>query len=403
MNSALIALLEGSGSSEVTARNVSQLISRLDPTKLAFALNHNASDETEKARFQFIDVWDLLRLKPQEWLVPGVLPRSALAVLVAPPERYKTFLGLDLALTIATGMGTWLGRFGAACGPVVYVSAEGSGGLLKRVQAWVDYNGREPDNIHFITEAVPLLEDTTTDIFIRELQAAVTDPALILFDTVARCMLGGDENSAQDVGHWIANADRVKEATGATVFGIHHTNAGGEKERGSTALRGACDTMLRIKGERDEPVLVCEKMKDDEHFRDVPIQFRQHMSSGVVTARIGDAVSRDEVTPKQLEVLKSLHACSEPNGLTASKWFAVSEQKEKTFYTARKALHDNGFVTLDKVGRGGLYTVTSKGEQAITASLPFTSLVTACSDGTHCMPGTPSFRGVPARCSSGRK
>ena len=173
----------------------------------------------------------------------------------------------------------------------------------------------------------------------------------------------------------VANADRVREATGATVLIVHHTTKGSvDIERGSGALRGACDTMLRMVGDdRDDLVLHCEKQKDADHFADIPIRFLPHLESGLITARIGVSVSADELTSKQLQILESLSSAMEPGGLSATKWHAVSEQNERTFYRARKALHDKVFVFADRVGRGALYTLTDKGEKALTTKLSITS------------------------------
>jgi len=152
--------------------------------------------------------------------------------------------------------------------------------------------------------------------------------------------------------------------------------------------------MLRMVGDdRDDLILHCEKQKDADHFADIPIRFLPHLESGLVTARIGDAVSADDLTSKQLQVLESLHSALEPGGLSASKWLAVSEQKERTFWQARKVLHDKDCVTADRVGRGARYTLTSKGAMALTAKVQVTASNTACSDATHCMQAGPSLEG----------
>ena len=52
---------------------------------------------------------------------------------------------------------------------------------------------------------------------------------------------------------------------------------------------------------------------------------------------------------------------------------------------ARKTLHDKGFVETDRVGRGARYTLTSKGEKAVTATLHLTATDTARSHADHYM------------------
>ena len=53
-------------------------------------------------------------------------------------------------------------------------------------------------------------------------QARREEPKLIIFDTLARCMVGGDENSPLDMGRAVAAADRVRVETGAAVLLVHH-------------------------------------------------------------------------------------------------------------------------------------------------------------------------------------
>ena len=274
-----------------------------------------------------------------------------------------------------------------------YVLAEGSGGLQRRVAAWEDYCGADPTG-YFVTETVPLMDDLATLRFIDEVNRVATDPALIVFDTLARCMVGGDENSARDMGLVVANADRVREATGATVLLVHHTGKSGDSERGSSALRGACDTMMKVAGDRDQLVLQCEKQKDAPHFSDIPIRFLPHLESGVITTRIGVEVNDDGLTAKQVQILESLSSAMEPGGLSTSKWHAVAEQSDGMFYRARKALHDKGFVFADKVGRGALYTLTDKGEKALTAKPPFTANGSGGSSAESLPPAPPSLEGA---------
>jgi len=276
-----------------------------------------------------------------------------------------------MSLSIATG-GRWLGRYETTPGEAIYVLAEGSSGLQRRVAAWADYSNTEATG-YFVIEAVPLMDDPATLRFIDDVHRAASNPALIVFDTLARCMTGGDENSARDMGLVIANADRVREATGAAVLLIHHTGKSGDSERGSSALRGACDTMLKVVGDRDKLVLRCEKQKDAPHFSDIPIRFLPHLESGVITARIGVDVNDDGLTSDQLQILESLSSALEPDGLSTSKWLAVAEQSTGTFYRARKVLDDKGFVCADKVGRGAYYSLTEKGEEALTTKPPLTA------------------------------
>jgi RecA-family ATPase len=86
---------------------------------------------------------------------------------------------------------------------------------------------------------------------------------------LARALVGGDENSAQDVGLAINVCDRVRDLTGAATLLVHHTSAEGSKTRGSTALPGASDAMIKMTKDDIQHVisLACTKMKDGEPFK----------------------------------------------------------------------------------------------------------------------------------------
>jgi hypothetical protein len=62
-------------------------------------------------------------------------------MLFAPKNRGKTFLGLHLAYSIATGQSHFLGCRINNCGSVVYLCAEGRGGLVRRRAAWRQAHG----------------------------------------------------------------------------------------------------------------------------------------------------------------------------------------------------------------------------------------------------------------------
>ena len=64
------------------------------------------------------------------------------------------------------------------------------------------------------------------------------------------------------MGLLIAAADRMRIELACAVCLIHHANASGTRERGSTALRAAVDTMLSMTAADDLLTLHCEKQKD---------------------------------------------------------------------------------------------------------------------------------------------
>jgi hypothetical protein len=89
---------------------------------------------------------------------------------------------------------------------------------------------------------------------------------LVVVDTLARSLVGGNENQQQDRGMLIAGCDELRRGNaGACLLILHHLNQHGGS-RGSTALPGALNTRLRLKRETGARVvtLTTEKQIDDE-------------------------------------------------------------------------------------------------------------------------------------------
>src|SRR5687767_4450607 len=84
--------------------------------------------------FHFIDDAAAENLPPPQWLIDSVVPTRSLCLLYGSPGAGKTFVALDWAFAVASGT-AWQGR-AVRPGPAIYVLAEGSAGLPRRVRAW---------------------------------------------------------------------------------------------------------------------------------------------------------------------------------------------------------------------------------------------------------------------------
>src|SRR5919199_5638859 len=98
----------------------------------ADALDHTAPERPK--RFRLVTPQGMKQLPRPQWQVDGLLHRNTLALLAGPESTFKSFVALDLALSVAGGQ-PWQGRE-VHQGPVVYISAEGSAGLRNRLEAW---------------------------------------------------------------------------------------------------------------------------------------------------------------------------------------------------------------------------------------------------------------------------
>lgn len=72
------------------------------------------------------------KLKPPRWLIRNVFSEGTCGFIAGQPKSYKSWFGLDLALSISSGM-PWLNHFEVTTpGPVLYIQEEDSGPMVKR-------------------------------------------------------------------------------------------------------------------------------------------------------------------------------------------------------------------------------------------------------------------------------
>jgi RecA-family ATPase len=211
-----------------------------------------------------VDATRLDQLPKADPLITDVLCRDSLAWLGGKPGSGKSLFALDWSCCIATGW-HWRG-YAVTSGPVLFIIAEGAHGVHERLQAWEHVNGRQvPANrLVFLPVAVQLrhgLDVAAVAMLAQELQ-----PGLIVIDTQARCTVGADENSSRDMGQFIDSLDRIRIMSGACLLPVHHEARAGDNLRGSSALEGAADTVMRTTRDGDIFRLDCTKQKDGPEF-----------------------------------------------------------------------------------------------------------------------------------------
>src|SRR6266853_2096427 len=279
----------------------------------------NRRADKHRPRFRLYSPEDLLALPPPSWLLEKHIPENAFAVLYGPPGSGKSFVALGWALAIASRR-PWLGCT-TNRGPVIYVAAEGGSGLGQRVQTHLDaHELAGPVDIRFVCDPVNLLQSDEVTALLSDVDAALPEhPALFVFDTLARAMSGGDENSARDVGLVVAAADRIRNATNAAVLFVHHTGKDGLVERGSSALRGAADAMFSLTSADGRLTLECTKAKDWISTETRRLRLASVGASCVVEPLEG-AIKQQGLSKTARTLLETLGDIQGTDGVAISTW-----------------------------------------------------------------------------------
>lgn len=235
---------------------------KLSDTALAQALNADTesvmpgtlpSNGGIKRPWKIIPAGELAKLPKAKWLIPNVIPENSFSVLYGAPGAYKSFTALDWSLHVSQSR------------KVIYTIYEGLSGYWQRIKAWSEHNVMTYGNLHMCIGDLAIMDLNQLNEFIAQLKNF--SPAMVVIDTLARAMTGMDENSSRDMGNFIAACEKIRQEVNCTVLLVHHTNKGGYDERGSIALRGSADAMIRQYLDDDLIITECAKMKDFEPFQ----------------------------------------------------------------------------------------------------------------------------------------
>tara|TARA_R110000803_G_scaffold95344_8_gene163238 strand:- start:59 stop:2053 length:1995 start_codon:yes stop_codon:yes gene_type:complete len=241
----------------------------------------------EKSADDFLMLPGDLSTEPPKWLIKNVIEANSMTLMVGAPGCGKSFLAIDLAMSIVRGV-NWYGEMNKKKGAVVYICGEGQHGIERRLRAYSIQNRMEmaPDTPFIITRtSVQLLDQGEQAKIVGRIEKMLErldmNCEMIVWDTLNRNFGAGDENSTSDMTKWVAAVDNIKNHLNCAALIVHHTGLkDGDRGRGSSSLKAASDNQIIVKGEiiNDEKyvVMVGDRMKDaddvaEKRFKLAPI------------------------------------------------------------------------------------------------------------------------------------
>ncbi len=199
----------------------------------------------------------------QRWLVEGLWGASSVGVIGGAPKCAKTWLGLDMALSVATGTAC-LGKYaGPEPGPVlVYLAEDALLVVRERIAGMARYRGLDLARVevHVITTPVLRLDRDRDRARLWETTQRLR-PRLLVLDPLVR-LHGIDENHAGEVAELLAYFRSLQRQLDLSVLLVHHTRknaaagvAAGQGLRGSSDIHAFGDSNLYLRRTPEHLVL----------------------------------------------------------------------------------------------------------------------------------------------------
>jgi hypothetical protein len=235
----------------------------------------------------------VLDLPDPEYLIDGVLLNSSWNLVAGRWGAGKTFLQLDWLLHVASGR-AWQGQK-VKQGPTLLVYAEGA--IKPRIAAWRAAQRVEPTGALGLTVApgtVNLLDADAVGAFLRQVEAGDLGgiPVLVVIETLARSIPGGDENKSETMSQVTASVDTIRRELGAVVSVTHHSPWEAKRLRGFSGLGDNADSVYFLENAnpdaaRDESMrltLTCQKLREGEWPAPTQLKLTPFSGSRVIEA-----------------------------------------------------------------------------------------------------------------------
>lgn len=231
--------------------------------------------KSKRELFRFLSVDELYsKSGPTEWVVKLYLDKGTLAMLFGKSGALKSFLAIDMGLSVATGS-EWHGN-PVSQGTVFYICGEGHKGIAHRVKAWENYYGINLNNVPFFVSNRPaqfLNEESAMEVVsaVNALCEQHGNPVLIIIDTLNRNFGDGDESNTADMTKFVHVIDTyLRLQFGCTLLIVHHTGlTNQDRARGAYSLHAALDWIYQAEKHNMILVLTNKKSKDFENLPSV--------------------------------------------------------------------------------------------------------------------------------------
>lgn len=255
--------------------------------------------------FTASDLEEMIFPEPK-WAVPGLLPEG-LTILAGRPKRGKSWMGLGLALAVASG-GKALGQIAVEKGDALYLALEDNPRRLQnRLAVLKDSESKLPSRLHLVTDFLPLQMGGMQSLLIWLDKHPKTH--LVVIDTLGRILPSGKGNNNQFVDDYqfIGKLQKLSIDRGFALLVIHHIRKQSaeyalDRVAGTTGITGAADSVWVLDTGKGEASAILQVTGRDIETQEIAMKF-----DGGIWSIIGDAkdVAVSQERRLILELLKT--------------------------------------------------------------------------------------------------
>lgn len=289
------------------------------------------------------------------YIVKDWLQAHSVGIIYGKSQAGKSFIALDLALSVALGLESWAGGRILERTPVAYLCGEGQEDFLKRrVNGWFlahGYTKKEAKGFFSIcTEPLDISNPTTVEQITCDLQQLGQKPGVIILDTL-ECFMSGDYKDSKDAQPFLNGMKKLSDTFDACVLAIGHVAKGADDEDpdplGSTNFVGNVDIDILVqKLEEDFVKVRHHKNKGGTYnkafFKLEPFTLgpSRIYEGDIVTTLIPHLVSEEEATGgeeiRKASLSKPLTSQQKKDRaifmcLIADQWLSGNEGQENIF------------------------------------------------------------------------
>ena len=189
------------------------------------------------------------------WLIDQLWTAQAVGIIGGTPKSYKTWMALEMAVSVASGSACLASFAVPSPGPVLLYAAEDSESALRsRLESLAQHHRLNLASLDIrVITADSLRLDRTADQERLEATLTLYRPVLLILDPLVR-LHAIDENAAGEIAALLGYLRLLQRKTGAAIALVHHarknvsaSGGAGYSLRGSSDLYAWVDSFLYLR------------------------------------------------------------------------------------------------------------------------------------------------------------